>query len=62
MVKTLNLLILTAVVDSHNSEVDEQERIDRRKADQECNAYLQRILNSDRKQWRQDEGKIYNLE
>ena len=44
VVKALNLMILTAVVDSHNSEVDEQERVINRKAEQTCNDYMQRIL------------------
>ena len=40
VVKVLDQLVLTTVVDSHNSEVDEQERIDRMKADQACGDYV----------------------
>ncbi|KAL8097904.1 hypothetical protein AgCh_030861 [Apium graveolens] len=45
----------------NESTLDEQERIDRRKADQACSDYEQRILNSRRELWQKIRGKIHDL-
>ncbi|KAL8102550.1 hypothetical protein AgCh_027165 [Apium graveolens] len=61
VIKALNALALTTVVTPHNSEVDEKERVDRRKADQACKDYVQRGLTSKGELWHKTKGKIRDL-
>ncbi|KAL8101171.1 hypothetical protein AgCh_033160 [Apium graveolens] len=61
VIEALNDSALTPVVTPHNSEVDEKEKVDRRKADQACKEYLQRVLKSKRELWHKTKGKISDL-
>ncbi|KAK1371557.1 hypothetical protein POM88_037649 [Heracleum sosnowskyi] len=62
----VGLLILSTVVDSHNSEVDEEEEARRREirrtTDREFNLYVQRLIKSSKLLWKNGRRQQHQLE
>lgn len=64
----VRVMVLATVVESHNAEVDEEERKEmktetvRKTLRRGNNIYLNRIVNSDTTMWRDPTRKEYNLE